>query len=144
MVIVRDTREKKPYDFDDHSIDTQNEKLDVGDYTIEGYEDTFAVERKTKSDFLRSITAERDRFEREIKRGQSLREPLVVVVESPYAHFKQGFYYADVHPNSVTGTVDSWGKKYDLDFWFMNGRGEAEESTYLQLIEWALLDQAGD
>lgn len=140
LTFIRDTREKKPYDFEEYSVNTKDEKLDVGDYTVEGYKDSFSVERKSKSDFLRSITHERERFEDEIKRGQQLDEPLLVVVESPYAHFKSGFYRNNIHPNTVTGTVDSWGNKYDLDFLFSLGRSQAEEKTYLQLVRWSLQD----
>jgi len=136
--IVRDTREKKPYDFTDYPVNVVDEALGTGDYTVEGYEETFAVERKTKLDFLRSITHERDRFENEVDRASSLEQPLVVVIEAPYQQFKRGEYYPEIPPKSVTKTIEYWGDRYNVEFRCERGRSSAEKSTYLQLLEWAL------
>lgn len=42
--IIVDTREQLPWDFEGHS--TSSRKLDTGDYSIEGLEEVFCIERK--------------------------------------------------------------------------------------------------
>ena len=108
MRIVVDTRERKPYEFP--GIETVEKKLDVGDYSVEGFEDVFAVERKSLNDFTRSVGTDRERFEREIVRGQSLNE-FAVVIEADRADAEAGDYYSGIHPNAVLGTVHQWPLK---------------------------------
>lgn len=138
LTFIRDTREKKPYGFGDYEVSTVDRKLDTGDYTVEGHEDEFVVERKTKSDFLSSITHGRDRFENEFKRADELDHPMTVMIESPRIHFKRGYYYPDVSSSAVMGTIDSWSDRYNAEFVFASNRCEAEQKTYLNLIGRAL------
>ena len=42
--IIIDTREQQPWAFKHHSV--ANRKLDTGDYSMEGFEDIFTIERK--------------------------------------------------------------------------------------------------
>jgi DNA excision repair protein ERCC-4 len=44
FIIIVDTREQTPWEFGYH--DTAKRKLDTGDYSIEGFEDLLAIERK--------------------------------------------------------------------------------------------------
>jgi hypothetical protein len=44
FTIIIDTREQQPWTFDEHV--TANKKLDAGDYSIEGLQEIFAIERK--------------------------------------------------------------------------------------------------
>ena len=46
MKIIVDTREQKPYVFENQII----KKLEIGDYSVEGHEDCFCIERKSKAD----------------------------------------------------------------------------------------------
>lgn len=138
LTIIRDTREKKPYGFGDYNVSTTDEPLKTGDYTVEGFEGAFVVERKTKSDFLQSITHERDRFEAEFERASELDHPMTVMVESPRIHFERGYYYPDVSSSSVIGTIDAWSDRYNAEFVFAADRKEGEKLTYLNLIERAL------
>jgi hypothetical protein len=136
FIVVRDTRERKPYSFDGYPVEVADAKLDTGDYSIYGYEDAFAVERKTKSDFLRSITQRRDNFQDEVKRASDFRKPLYIVIECPYKEFRYGDYYNDIPVSSVTGTIDTWGEAYNAVFEFFNDRKGAAEFTYKKLTEW--------
>lgn len=72
--IVVDTREKKPYKFP--GIDSVVRKpLNVGDYTHEGCEDIYAVERKSLDDLASSVANDdRLRFQNEIRRANGLAE----------------------------------------------------------------------
>lgn len=46
MIILQDTREKMPWDFSFYGIETKKQKLDTGDYTVEGLEHLLCFERK--------------------------------------------------------------------------------------------------
>ena len=58
MKLVVDTREQRSYReyFEHEQYPHIIKKLDVGDYSIEGCEKIFAIERKSLNDFIDSIT----------------------------------------------------------------------------------------
>jgi len=58
FTIIVDTREQKPWSFEHHAKAVH--KLDTGDYSIEGYQDLLAIERKCNvSEFANNITESR-------------------------------------------------------------------------------------
>jgi len=62
-----DSREQRPWEFP-AGVQTVIGKLDEGDYAIEGLEGKFGIERKSLPDMWQSLTHDRDRFERELRR----------------------------------------------------------------------------
>ncbi len=66
--IIVDTREKTPWTFSRfQKIKTISRKLDTGDYSIVGFEDTLCVERKRSvSELAQNVTQER--FDRVLER----------------------------------------------------------------------------
>lgn len=143
--LVVDTRERKPYEFEDYSHVIKR-KLDVGDYTLDGYEQTFAVERKSLDDLANSLGTDRDRFEREIVRAQTLKE-FVVVIEAPREHVyrfantgNSPHYFSGIYPNSIIGTVEKWPQKYSpLEFEWCGDRDGAKQRTRELLAKWLVL-----
>ena len=67
-VIIVDSREQEPYLFNEQCVVGVRRALPVGDYSLEGHENTVAVERKTLDDFVNSVIHHRDRFFRELRR----------------------------------------------------------------------------
>lgn len=58
FTIIVDTRERIPWEFELHS--TAKRKLDTGDYSIEGFESIFCIERKRSvSEIANNITESR-------------------------------------------------------------------------------------
>lgn len=58
FTIIVDTREQTPWEFDNYSV--ANRKLDTGDYSIEGLENVFTIERKRSvSEIANNITEKR-------------------------------------------------------------------------------------
>ena len=58
FTIIVDTREQLPWEFDGHS--TSSRKLDTGDYSIEGLENIFCIERKRSvSEIANNISEKR-------------------------------------------------------------------------------------
>jgi hypothetical protein len=161
--ILVDYRENKPYTFP--GIESvERTELNVGDYTLKGFEDTFAVERKTFDDLATSVGSDRLRFENEIRRANGFAnqneagnplpgtkpekalDEFIVIIEASrddlYRYKDKDYcphYYSRIHPNSVIGTVESWPQKYDtLEFVWAGNREQAMEQTLAQLDEWYL------
>ncbi len=134
FVVVCDSREKLPYNFSD-DVEVVSEKLDTGDYSVQGFENVFAVERKSLPDFLKSITWERKRFKSEIVRGDDLLA-FVVVIEAPVKDILEWNYERDVHPNAVMGTIKNWSKYHNVEFVFCGSREDAEKETIHLLEVW--------
>jgi ERCC4-type nuclease len=80
MTIVVDTRETLAYRF--KGISLMNKKLEVGDYSILGFEKSIAIERKgSAADFLASIGRRREEFLAMLER-LSLYEARLLIIES--------------------------------------------------------------
>jgi len=136
MKIVVDDREKMPYEFP--AMETEPARLDVGDYSVEGFEDVFAVERKSLDDLARSVGTDRGRFEAEIERAQTL-DNFAVVIEADVEDAYKGRYYSKIHPNAVVGTVKKWPWKWGtLDFEWCGDRDGAKQETLRLLDRWYL------
>lgn len=142
MKIIIDSREKLPYKFP--GVDSVVYKqLNVGDYTLDGFEDRFSVERKSLNDLATSLGADRERFENEIKRAQDL-DKFVVVIEADrsevadFAHTNHcPNYYSKIYPKSIISTVESWPDKYStLEFEWAGSREEAKQETLRLLDKW--------
>jgi ERCC4-type nuclease len=137
MIILVDDREKKPYNFP--GVETEEARLETGDYTVKGFEDRFAVERKSLNDLATSVGNNRDRFEAEIRRAQDF-DNFTVMIEASRDDAQAGAYYSQIHPNAVTGTVDKWPLKYGvLDFEWAGNREQATQETLRLLDRWYLL-----
>lgn len=132
--VIVDTREQAPFHFlsiDPWSIiPLWHTGLETGDYSITGFQNRITIERKSISDFLGSITAGRERFEREFERMSKM-EFAAVVVEGEYAEVLE---YASestkVLPKSIVGTVDAWRIRYGVHFIFCMSRRHAERQTF--------------
>ncbi|TQQ81887.1 ERCC4 domain-containing protein [Halonotius roseus] len=134
MNVVFDQREKREWDLP--GVDQTAVHLETGDYTIEGYEDRFAVERKSINDLATSVGSNRDRFEAEIQRAQSMDE-FVVIIEGSRHDVENHRYYSNIHPNAVLGTTDKWPLKYSqLDFIWAGDREQAAQECLRLLDRW--------
>lgn len=75
FVIIVDTREQIPWEFGYH--DTAKRKLDTGDYSIEGFENILAVERKRSVSELATNLSEK-RFKDVLTRLSKIKHPYMV------------------------------------------------------------------
>ena len=78
--VLVDTREQQPLEF--MRLPSRRATLATGDYSVEGYEAVFCVERKSVPDLVHSVTGARDRFLREIQRMDGFLFRRIVVVGS--------------------------------------------------------------
>jgi DNA excision repair protein ERCC-4 len=123
MDIIVDSREQKPYTefFDNLDHKYEVKKLDVGDYSIKGYEDQFAIERKELNDFIQSITRERIRFSIELEKARKL-QYFAVIVEGSFYDIKNKNYKSFTNPQSILSTLFMWSVKFDVPIFLVDSR----------------------
>src|SRR5689334_3715967 len=104
VAVVVDTREQEPYSFDPERVLAQRGALRAGDYSLAGFENRIAIERKSLDDFVSTVIRDRDRFLRELDRLRDL-DAACVVVEGNLSDVLRGKYGGGAHPNSVFGAA---------------------------------------
>ena len=119
--IVVDTREKEPYSFPLDGVQTIRRKLVAGDYSLDGFEERVAVERKSLADFVSTVIHARSRFTRELTRLQEF-EAACVVVEAGMDDILAGRYRGHAHPNAVFGLTLSIIVDFGIPVYFCGNR----------------------
>jgi ERCC4-type nuclease len=132
MHILIDTREPWPHPWAKHLPEAQFEQqaLETGDIALAA-NPLIVVERKTVSDFLGSITAGRERFERELARSRHL-DHFCIIVEGSLIDCmdERGGLSAE----SLLGTVAAFGRrKYTIHF--------AGTERFAARLAWRILTQ---
>jgi len=100
--IIIDTREQTPLAF--HRLPSRAGTLTQGDYSIAGLESDFAIERKSISDLVGSLTSGRERFMREIDRlrGCPFARLLIVGTEHDIASHR---YRSNASPKAIINSL---------------------------------------
>jgi ERCC4-type nuclease len=104
-VIIVDSREQRPYAFSNRVI-RQIQALPAGDYSLQGFENKAAIERKSLDDLVNTVVHERERFERELNRLKEYRFAWVVV-EGTIEDIVAGNYRSGITPPSLLGIITS-------------------------------------
>jgi DNA excision repair protein ERCC-4 len=137
--VIVDTREQAPFHFTNIEpwsiVPLVHCALPTGDYSLRGFESRVTIERKSISDFIGSITAGRDRFEREFERMAQMEFAAVIVegeLSDVLSHSKQN---TRVATDSILGTLDSWRIRYGVHWVFCMGRRHAEINTLTMLYQ---------
>jgi ERCC4-type nuclease len=125
FTIITDTREKRPYKWDNSIVGT----LKTGDYTVQGYESQVAIERKSKADAYGSIGGGRKRFEREFERLSGY-EYAVLVIECTYRDFLITPIHSKLNSKVAINTLYSWSIKYGVNIWFADNREYGKKLVY--------------
>lgn len=139
FTILVDDREKKEYSFNRYPVDTKLTRLKTGDYAIaddgrsmgeDSFDPHFATERKNPEDFLQSITWERDRFEDELARADSMTQRMPIIIEKPWSYFEGEKYWKNVGLNSIIGTIETHPEIYNVEYFFSRDRTKGEQLAY--------------
>lgn len=113
--IIIDTREQRPFDFSEYTdVQPVRKKLDTGDYSVEGFENRFAIERKELGDLLNCMTKERERFERELQRATETLRRFWIICEGRFSDICCGNYRSLIRSESVLGTIAAWENRYKV------------------------------
>lgn len=132
LVIIIDTREQRPYFFPEFT--TAPAALPAGDYSIQGWEKLIAVERKTLSDYIGSISQGRKRFMRELQKLQSYWYACIVV-EANMEDIFNNDYRSKMNQNAVIGTTISIYLRYGIPTYFCSHRIGGRQFTERFLIK---------
>ena len=126
MKIVVDTREQKPL----FTKDTVVKKLDVGDYSIEGYENKISIERKSIVDIFGSLGKGHARFKRELERAESL-EYFCILIEGSYTDVATknfpSSYLTKMKGYVINKILFTIHIKYKIPIFFAKNRVEAKK-----------------
>jgi ERCC4-type nuclease len=112
FVVYCDSREQCPPPFPEGVV-LERVTMSEADYTSPGCEGVGVIERKG-SDFLSSLTHDRERFEDELRRLQGYRWRCLVVENDLTAIFR----LSATHPHSIIGSVASLYARWDCPVLF--------------------------
>lgn len=129
LKIVCDNREQQPYSFSPYDCTTTNGTLATGDYSLAGFENMAAVERKSLSDLVGSLTQGRKRFERELQRAKGF-DLFALVIEANHSDIAQHKYRSKATPQSVLQSLAAFTSRYRLPIIFAGNRAAAEYWVY--------------
>ena len=130
MKILTDSREQLPFSFSKYDAEIEIRGLPVGDYSLPGFEDKIAIERKTINDLVGCLkNKERGRFERELAKAKHY-EMFAVVCEATWRDLIQGNYRSEMKPESVCQSVLTFQVRYGTPFIWAGSRSEAEYITF--------------
>lgn len=125
-VFVIDTREVDRHGcaWEFEGVRSVRATLKSGDYSFRGGEKTCAIERKTLSDWIGSLTHERKRFEREMDRLAGFHRA-VIVVEANLDEVLAGDYRSAVTPKALIGSIASIQSRWGVSTQFIGDRAKA-------------------
>lgn len=137
LSVIVDTREQHPFRFSGYPVEIVTGSLFTGDYSLPGYEQEIAIERKSLDDLVGCLKNNgRERFERELARGRYMRF-FAVVVEAGYADIRRGTYRSEMRSEAALQSLAAFSVRYRVGFQFCGNRKEAEYWTYSLLAKFA-------
>ena len=125
MEIIIDSREQKPYSFENETIAGA---LMTGDYSIDGLQDHIAIERKELNDLISCLSKGRDRFERELQRGKGL-DYFCLIIEASLQDIAQGAYKSQMAPRAAIQSLMAFSVRYRLPIFFCGNREYGQRIT---------------
>lgn len=129
MIILQDSRETLPYEFKGYDCQVETVTLSCGDYSLPGFEDRCALERKSLNDLIGCLTVGRARFERELARARSY-DFFAVVVEASLADVYNGKYQSAMAPQSALQSLVAFQIRYRVPFVWCGNRAGGELMTH--------------
>ena len=129
LPIIRDTREQDGFLFAGFNATVTDGTLTSGDYSVRGFENRIAIERKSLDDLIGSISTGRERFERELCRLAGL-DVAMVVVEAPLIALRQHRYKSRMEPKAAEQSCWCFQQRHMIPFHFAGDKADAEAFTF--------------
>lgn len=129
MRIITDTREQTPYTFNRYPVEVISGTLTAGDYSLPGFTDEVAIERKELSDLMGCLTHDRDRFTRELERLRGY-QSAALLIEAPFSFIRAGRYRSRMKPDAAVQSILSIMQKYRMPVFFAADRQAGEAFVY--------------
>jgi ERCC4-type nuclease len=147
FTIIIDTREQQPWTFEEYVV--ANKKLDTGDYSIEGLQDIFVIERKKSINEIANNIIE-PRFKDVLARLGQLKYSFLLLEFS----MTDVLYYpvgsnlpkrlwdkVKITPAFIMKNILDWQLKYNIKVFFCNNASNAEKTAEYILKRMYLLHQ---
>lgn len=143
LTIVIDAGEQLPYVFPPADAATARYAIPVGDYSIAGLEDRFAIERKSLEDLFNTVIGDRARFVEELERARGYAF-FAVLVE---ATFREVVEYTSprstriseaqraARPATVINSLNAWAVEYGLRVYYVDRDRDLCRALVLRLAE---------
>jgi len=133
MVVVVDTREQNPLWLPKPMKDLviMRGTLSNGDYSIRGFEDKFAVERK-QNDIFAYLTSERKKTKEKLERLMRY-DFKALVIEFEEDELYMPHFYTDISPEVIRQSLISFEIKYGIHV-FYGGRKALER----KVLDWMI------
>lgn len=136
MKILVDSREQAPYTFTKYEVATETATLSCGDYSLPGFTDRIAVERKALDDLIGVLMgSNRDRFERELARARHY-DLFAVVVEATMADVSNGRYRSEMKAHAALQSLITFQVRHRVAFIWCGNRSGGEYVTYWLLSKY--------
>lgn len=149
-VVCIDQREQLPYEFknitnkitrggkrisQEVAVRAQTSHLKTGDYTLLGFEEKVAIERKSKADAYQTFGNGRKRFERELERLNEM-EFAAVLIESDWSNLlRNPPKHSKMSPKSVDRSILAWMQRYIRVHWVLRPNRHDAERTCLWILD---------
>lgn len=129
MRILIDTREQNPYSFTAFPVEVEKGTLSTGDYSIPGFTDEVAIERKELGDLIGCLSHDRERFTRELERLRGY-QSAALLIEAPFSFIKGGRYRSKMNPDAAVQSLFSIMQYYRLPIFFAADREAGERFVF--------------
>lgn len=140
MIIVQDTREQTPWDFSFFGADQKIKTLKTGDYSIEGFENQFCIERKKSTGELAiNLGSKAKQFQAELERMKTFTHKYLVfefsiatllsfpLLSGIPKHQMKG---VRMNANYMVSQLEKFEDKYGIEVYYTENATEANEVAY--------------
>jgi ERCC4-type nuclease len=147
FILVIDTRESQedplflPHPLKGLTI--VRDTLETGDYSVRGFENQVAIERKKLYDLLKCLGQERDRFRKEMDRLKGFEWKAVVVESTEDSLLYQHHDFSLMDPNSVRASIVSINIRFGIQFYYQPEREKLERWILDHLIKFFNVKRLG-
>ena len=144
LKLIIDTREQNPLCFRTSKLieAVETKKLNVGDYSIEGYEDKIAIERKSAIDLFGSLGKGHARFKRELERAEGM-DYFGILVDASFSAIKSkdfdNSHFSKMKGHVIIQICMTLKLKYNIDVVFCKDR--TESASYVRELFKAYMKQ---
>jgi len=130
MILVVDTREQRPlFTEPTDELVVVAASLPHGDYSLQGFEDRFCIERKQVSDFYTYIGKERNRTTKKMEQFREIVSAggfVGLAVEASEADLLSGFVMSRVSPETARQALVSFEVRYGVHLYYSRSRRDIE------------------
>jgi len=144
--IITDSREQAGYLFKGKEAEAKIviKKLDVGDYSLEGYENEIVIERKRIAELFGNFAGDRERFMREVERMEKIPYKFLLIEGSFRDLVEMKKLPGKVSIKLVVATLISLMIKHNIKVVFAGSPKLAEQLAYRILLKFFSYKIKGD